>query len=107
MAEKTGHIEKLINPFNTAGVLEVYMPKLKGWYRVTAREFRSFDGKRRITEPTKVEHSNPWVKMRTYKYSGPVFLWGTNMELAEPTNEGKLVESPYYIEMRELSGSRR
>lgn len=107
MAEKTGHIEKLINPFNTAGVLEVFMPKLDGWYRVTAREFRSFDGKRRITEPTKVEKSNPWVKMRTYEYIGPIFLWGTNMELVDPTGEGTLVESPYYIEMREMSGSRR
>ena len=37
MAEKRGHLEKLINPFNTAGVLEVFMPKLDGWYRVTAR----------------------------------------------------------------------
>ena len=107
MAEKRGHLEKLINPFNTAGLLEVFMPKLNGWYRVTSREFRSFDGKRRISEPTEVVRGKLEVEMRSYDYFGPVFLWGTNMELVEPTNEGKLVESPYYVEMMKASGSRR
>lgn len=106
MAEKKGHVEKLVYPFNTAGVLEVFMPKLNDWYRTTAREFRSFDGKRRITEPTKVEKGNPWVKMKTYDYNGPVFLWGTNMELVDPSNQGILIESPYYDEMMKKSGSR-
>jgi len=81
MSEKKGETEKLVYNFNTAGVLEVFKPTLNNWYRVTAREFRSFDGKRRITEPTKVEKGNPWVEMRTYDYFGPIFLWGTNMEL--------------------------
>jgi len=106
MAEKRGHLEKLVNPFNTSGLLEVYMPKLENWYRVTSREFRSFDGKRRITEPTEVVKSKPEVKMRTFEYFGPVFLWGTNMVLDEPTNEGVLIESPYYEEMMKKSGSR-
>lgn len=48
MAEKTGNTEKIINDFTTAANLEIYMPNLDGWYRVTSREFRSFNGKRRI-----------------------------------------------------------
>jgi hypothetical protein len=42
--EKTGNIEKLTYDFNTASNLEVWMPNLDGWYRVTSREFRSFNG---------------------------------------------------------------
>jgi hypothetical protein len=106
MAEKTGEIEKLIYDFNTAGVLEVYMPNLEGWYRTTAKDFRSFDGKRRITEPTKVEKGNPWVDLRTYEYNGPVFLWGTNMQLVEETKEGELITSPYWDKQNKISGSR-
>jgi hypothetical protein len=64
MAEKRGETEKLINDFNTAGVLEVYMPNLEGWYRTTAKDFRSFDGKRRITEPIKVEKGNPMGRVK-------------------------------------------
>lgn len=46
--EKTGNTEKIKYDFNTAANLEIWMPNLKGWYRVTSREFRSFNGKRRI-----------------------------------------------------------
>ena len=53
MSEKRGHVVKLHYDFDTAGVLEIWMPKLEGWYRVTSREFRSYDGKRRITKPIK------------------------------------------------------
>ena len=106
MAEKRGHLEKLINPFNVSGVLEVFMPGLNGWYRSTARDFRSFDGKRRITEPVEIKKSNVDVEMRTYEYDGPVFLWGTNMELIDRTNEGKICESPYWDDMLKRSGSR-
>ena len=55
MSEKRGETVKLINDFNTAGSLEVFNTKLNGWFRVTAKDFRSFDGKRRITQPTEVE----------------------------------------------------
>ena len=49
MAEKRGHLEKMMYDFPTEAVLEVC---IKGkWYRVTSREFRSFDGKRRYTKP--------------------------------------------------------
>lgn len=46
--EKQGQTEKLKYDFNTASNLEVFMPNLNDWYRVTSREFRSFNGKRRI-----------------------------------------------------------
>jgi hypothetical protein len=61
--EKTGNTEKIKYDFNTAANLEIWMPNLNDWYRVTSREFRSFNGKRRINgEP----------------YYGSVFLYNTN-----------------------------
>jgi len=61
--EKTGNTEKLKYEFETAANLEVFMSNLNGWYRVTAREFRSFNGKRRINN---------------VEYDGNVYLYGTN-----------------------------
>lgn len=90
MAEKTGHTEKLAFPFNTAGVLEVSSDGEK-WYRVTAGRFRSWDGPRRITEPTRVEKANPWVPMKTYLYEGPLYIFGTNKRVAA-TNSNKFIE---------------
>jgi len=106
MSEKRGETEKLINPFNTAGVLEVYMPSLQGWYRVTARDFRSFDGERRITEPTTVEQGNVAVETLTYEYLGPIFMFGTNVEVP-PSNQGKLVTGEIWDKALEISGSRK
>ena len=105
-AEKRGEIEKLRNDFNTAGMLEVFMPSLDGWYRVTSKEFRSFDGLRRITEPTKVELGNVIVPMRTYDYWGPVFMWGTNKEMAY-TNSGSLYTGEIWDRRMEISNQRR
>lgn len=106
MGEKRGETGKLINDFNTAGVLEVFLPNLEGWYRATAKDFRSFDGKRRITEPTKGERGNPWVELRTYEYEGPVFLWGTNTQVVGRTGEGKIITSPQWDKDNKISGSR-
>ena len=61
--EKTGNTEKLTYDFNTASNLEVYMPNLEGWYRTTSREFRSFNGKRRINGES---------------YKGHIYHYGTN-----------------------------
>ena len=61
--EKTGHTEKLKNDFNDSKLLEVYLPKLDNWYRVTCRDFRSFDGKRRV---------------QGKNYEGPLYAYGTN-----------------------------
>ncbi len=45
MAEKRGETEKMVYDFNTAGVLEVYMPRLKDWYRVTKLQLDSWGAK--------------------------------------------------------------
>lgn len=106
MAEKTGEIEKLEFPFNTAGCLEVYIPNLKGWYRATAREFRSFDGYRRITEPLEIGLRKIDPEMITYDYEGPVYLFGTNKEV-HTTMNGEIVKSPFWDRAQQLSGSRK
>lgn len=61
--EKTGNTEKIKYDFETAANLEVFMPHLNDWYRVTSREFRAFTGKRRING---------------IEYSGTVYLYNTN-----------------------------
>ena len=103
---KRGEIEKLIFPFNTAGSLEIFIPGVDTWYRVTAKDFRSFDGKRRITEPTEIELGNVDVPMTTYEYKGPVYVYGTNDQVLDCTGEGTLITSPYWDKMHKVSGSR-
>ena len=63
MSEKTGNTEKLKNDFIDSKFLEVYLPRLDNWYRVTCRDFRSFDGKRRV---------------QGENYEGPLYAYGTN-----------------------------
>lgn len=48
MSEKKGLTVKLEYDFDTSNNLEIFMPTLNGWFRVTSREFRSFNGDRRI-----------------------------------------------------------
>ena len=78
MAEKTGNLVKLEYNFDTARNLEVYLPNLNSWFRVTSREFRSFNGKRRI---------------QGKEYNGPIYLFGTN-KIADITKyeSNKIVE---------------
>jgi len=63
MSEKKGNTVKLEYDFDTARNLEVYLPSLSNWVRVTSREFRSFNGKRRI---------------QGKEYKGNLYLFGTN-----------------------------
>ena len=63
MSEKKGNTEKLKNDFIDSKLLEVYIPRLDNWYRVTCRDFRSFDGKRRV---------------QGKNYEGPLYAYGTN-----------------------------
>jgi len=105
MAEKRGETEKLQYDFNTAGVLEVFMNNLNDWYRTTAKEFRSFNGPRRITEPTQIEKGNVYVPMRTYEYYGPVYLFGTN-KIVEYSDTGSLAKSEYWEKARKISEQR-
>jgi|TARA_A100001391_G_C5020118_1_gene265574 hypothetical protein len=104
MSEKRGETVKLIDNYNTAGVLEVKMGKT--WYRTTSKDFRSFDGPRRITEPTEVRHRNVDIPLRMYEYHGPVYMYGTNYEV-EPKNTGKIVQSEVWEAARIKSESRR
>ena len=104
-AEKKGHLVRLEYNFNTAGVLEVFLKNEK-WYRVTSSNFRSFDGKRRITEPTETIHGDVWnVKMRTYDYEGPVYLWGTNNTVPYK-GTGEIISGSVREEFDKISGSR-
>ena len=88
--EKTGHIEKLKNDFDDSKLLEVYLPRLDNWYRVTCRDFRSFDGKRRI---------------QGKEYKGPLYAYGTN-RLSTFNNTSTIVSSEVLNE-RKLISKRR
>ena len=104
MAEKQGLLDQTLkNDYNTAGVLEVFMNEK--WYRVTSKDFRSFNGPRRITEPSKIEHRNPWVYMRTYEYYGPVFEWGSNTVI-DFSDTGSLAKSKAWDIARKTSEDR-
>lgn len=78
MSEKKGNIVKLEYDFDTARNLEVFLPNLSNWIRVTSREFRSFNGKRRI---------------QGKKYDGNLYLFGTN-KLTDGTQyeKNKIIE---------------
>jgi hypothetical protein len=108
MAEKTGATVKKLYDFNTSGVLEV---SIKGnWYRTTSNEFRSFDGKRRITEPIKqpgLGESMFDVPMHTYDYNGPVYVLLTNLEVIRMDTE-TVVTNPEMpvVEKLQINNSR-
>ena len=83
--EKTGNLEKLIYDCNTAANLEMFMVNLDGWYRVTSREFRSFNGKRRINNE---------------EYKGVVFHYGTNKRANKSLVEANKIASHNYKSVR-------
>ena len=94
--------------FPTEAVLEV---QIKGtWYRVTSREFRSFDGHRRYTKPVQ----QPGLGMKNMDSlefitidfdNGPLYMFGSNKEVNKTWNE-KMVSTPYYEETNATSASR-
>lgn len=83
--EKTGSTEKLKYDFNTAANLEIFMINLDGWYRVTSREFRSYNGKRRINEEP---------------YKGPVYLYNTNKKINKAKYEKNLLAGYSWVSTR-------
>ena len=91
MSEKTGNTEKLNYPFNTSANLEVFLPKLEKWYRVTCVDFRSFDGKRRI---------------QGEEYEGPIYAYGTN-RIVQPRNKEKIIPSEILNQRNERSQKMR
>jgi hypothetical protein len=78
--EKRGFTGKLINDFESQGVLEVFIQD--AWFRVIATEFRSFDGPRRIGIPGNTKHYAKLTEndeqIITSDYHGPVYLYRTN-----------------------------
>ena len=108
MAEKTGATAKKVYDFNTSGVLEVCIKD--NWYRVTSNEFRSFDGKRRITEPIKqpgLRDSFSDVKFRTYDYNGPVYILQTNTEVIRMDTETIVTNPNMPISQKSLANNNR
>lgn len=95
MSEKRGFTGKLQYDFNTAAVCEVC---IKGnWYRTTAREFRSFDGSRRLTEPIKqpgIGDKFDDIEFHTYDYKGPVYVMQTNDQVIRMDTE-TIVTNPF------------
>lgn len=61
--EKKGFTGKLSYDFDESGNLEIFHPRLGGWFRVISKEFRSFNGDRRVNG---------------VKYNGPTYAYGTN-----------------------------
>ena len=104
MAEKRGlEQQSLINEYNTAGLLEIFIHDK--WTRVITKDFRSFNGPRRITEPTIVELGNVIVPMKTYEYYGPVYQWGTNT-IVEFSDTGSIEKSEGWERARKISEAR-
>lgn len=81
MAEKRGDLIKLTYDFNSVKCCEVSFDGEK-WARVTAREFRSFNGKRRILN---VDNPN---KAYYEEYLGPIYYYGTNRIAKKPEKMG-------------------
>lgn len=78
MAEKKGFTGKLEHwGYETHWVLEI-KGKNDKWYRVTERDFRSYNGDRRIKYPGKTELGNPFQDITTEDYHGPYYFFETN-----------------------------
>ena len=104
MGEKRGlEQQNLKFEFNTAGCLEIFMND--SWRRVTSKDFRAFNGPRRITEPQYTELGNVEVPMMTYEYFGPVYTWGTN-NLVDYSDTGSLAKSEVWEKARRISENR-
>jgi hypothetical protein len=66
MVEKKGSTVKLEYTFDVSGEMEIFLPDGNNWYRVTARTFRSFDGRRRLNNQ---------------EYEGPIYIFNTNTKI--------------------------
>lgn len=108
MAEKTGNTAKLIYDFNIAAVCEVC---IKGnWYRTTPRDFRSFDGERRLTQPIKqpgISDKFEDIEFCTDPYNGPIYVVQTNLEVVR-MDTNTIVTNPYIeVNQKSLTNSSR
>jgi len=82
---RAGRKQRLHNPYNCAGSLEVQHAN-GTWYRTTTTWFRSFSGPRRISAPERIVQGveSLSVPIVTYEYEGPVFAMHTNFEYQGP-----------------------
>ena len=80
MTEKRGFIGQIHYDFDTSKNLEILLAN-ETWHRVIPNEFRSFNGKRRITTYLK---NNPIH----VEYNSPVYLYRTNQIIKNPTKQG-------------------
>ena len=81
MSEKKGQLEKLKYNFNTAKA--VYVKMNNKMYRITERDFRSFNGERFILEKINDEYQH-------VPYKGPIYYHNTNRKCKEPIGENKV-----------------
>jgi hypothetical protein len=81
MTEKRGDLVKLIYNFNCSRCCEVNYAEDK-WARVTIREFRSWNGKRRILN---IDNPN---EVYYEEYMGPIYYYGTNRINKKPKKHG-------------------
>ena len=85
MTEKRGQTEKMRFDFNESRCCEIWFDGLERYGRVTAREFRSFGGKRRILNVD--DRYNAFYE----DYEGPVYWFGTNKKVAKKDIESKIM----------------
>ena len=95
MSEKRGNTGKLkCTGFETHHVLEVQLSN-KEWYRVTEKDFRSFNGPRRTSRPAKTEHRKVFQESITEIYNGPHYYYGLNEVYSTEDHERcKVIYSP-------------
>lgn len=80
MGEKRGFTGKLLYDFDVSALLEVQTEK-GSWVRLTARDFRSWDGPRRITINYMDESTKTSVLGEPQPYYGPLYIYGTNTQV--------------------------
>ena len=93
MSEKTGLLIKLDYDFHTSHVCEIFI--LETWIRVTEREFRSFDGPRRLIRPVGGTPRR-WLEgdpTETVDYFGPVYVFHTN-DIVPYEGTNKIIYGP-------------
>jgi hypothetical protein len=91
MAEKKGNLGQLKYDFNTKWSTEVQLEDDGKWYRTTCREFRSFDGPRRIFLKNE---EGVWEYVN---YEGPIYMYDTNTKVVK-NNTYKII----YVKVWEI-----
>jgi len=80
MSEKKGNTVKLKYDFPSQLCVEVYVPSLKDWHRITCKEFRSWCGQRRIL---KFKGDFGTAERESYyeDYNGPTYFYDSNKKI--------------------------